>query len=115
MSFHVPDKYRLRNGPMGSESYYDNNGAFIIPFNGKTIYVIASDGEGWEHASVSLKNRCPKWEEMCKIKAMFWDDEDCVIQFHPAKSEYISLHPYCLHLWRPVDVSVPIPPKWMVL
>jgi hypothetical protein len=105
---------------MGSESSWGNNGAFIIPFDRNTIRAIASDGEGWEHVSISLnktlnKSRCPKWEEMCKIKAIFWDDEDCVIQFHPAKSEYINCHPFCLHLWRPVDVSVPIPPKWMVL
>lgn len=23
-----------------------------------------------------------------------------VIQIHPAKSEYVNLHPYALHLWR---------------
>jgi hypothetical protein len=114
MSFHVPEKYRLRNGPMGSESYYGNNGAFFIPINRKKICVIASDCEGWEHVSVSLKNRCPAWGEMCQIKSMFWDDEDCVVQFHPPKSDYINCNPYCLHLWRPVGVSVPRPPKWMV-
>lgn len=99
---------------MGSESYYGNNGVFIIPLYKNTIRTIASDGEGWEHVSVSLEKRCPTWGEMCEIKAMFWDDEDCVMQFHPPKSESINNHPYCLHLWRPMDVSVPVPPKWMV-
>ncbi|TXH71415.1 MAG: hypothetical protein E6Q83_03625 [Thiothrix sp.] len=55
----------------------------------QALKVIASVEEGWEHVSVSLGNRCPTW-----------DEEDMVIQFHPAKSEYVNLHPHALHLWR---------------
>ena len=60
----------------------------------------ASEGAGWEHVSVSLPDRCPTWEEMSFIKNLFWDEEDFVIQIHPAGSDYVDLHPYCLHLWR---------------
>jgi hypothetical protein len=89
---------------------------FRIP-NGSarnTLLVIASDGLGWEHVSVSKKYECPTWAEMCHVKALFWGDEDCVVQYHPAQSVYISLHPYCLHLWRPVDEKIPLPPGFMV-
>lgn len=31
-------------------------------------------------------------------------------QLHPAKSEYVNIHPYCLHLWRPLEREIPMPP-----
>ena len=109
---HVPNKYRLRIGPKGlDDNESGNNGAFLIPTRPgqPPLRVIASDGEGWEHVSVSLPNRCPTWDEMCKVKALFWDDEDCVVQFHPPKRDYVNLHPYCLHLWRPIGATISLP------
>ena len=121
MSFHVPERYRLgkkqmiKGSPYASDSSYGNNGAFAIPRNFKLLGVIASDGGGWEHVSVSTgRDNCPTWEDMCFIKGMFWDPEDCVIQLHPPKSEYVNVHNYCLHLWRPVGQEIPRPPRWMV-
>lgn len=112
--FHAPDKYRIRSGPFASSAYDGNNGAFFVPCKSKYLSVISSEGEGWEHVSVSLKHRCPVWEEMCFIKDLFWDDTDCVIQYHPPRSDYVNNHEYCLHLWRPMDVELPRPPAWMV-
>lgn len=66
------------------------------------IIVIASIDNEWEHVSVSLNNRCATWKEMCFVKDMFWEDEECVIQFHPPKSKYVNIDPYCLHMWKPV-------------
>jgi len=45
---------------------------------------------------------------------LFWDAEDVVIQYHPAKSEYVNVHDNCLHLWRPVGVELPTPPRELV-
>ncbi len=123
--FHVPEKYRITKGSLlASSTRYGHNGAFEIGVHKpeRRLLCIASDGEGWEHVSVSVfdgllstkQNRCPTWEEMCLIKSLFWDEDDCVIEYHPAKSEYISCHPYCLHLWRPVGIVLPIPPKEFV-
>jgi len=108
---HVPNQYRMRVGPIGSDGLSGNNGAFLIPTRPgqPPLRVIASDGDGWEHVSVSLPNRCPTWDEMCKVKELFWDDEDCVVQFHPPKRDYVNLHPYCLHLWRPIGATIPLP------
>lgn len=118
MAFHVPESLRLKTGPFGSTTDCGNNGAFRIPSRpGHTPFtVIASDQMGWEHVSASLPHRCPTWEEMCKVKALFWDDEDCVMQLHPPKSEWISNHPYCLHLWRPIHgcMAIPMPPGVLV-
>lgn len=95
-----PEQYRILIGPMGSAAGNDG-GAFDIPFEGKRMLVIASpSSDEWEHVSVSLKNRVPRWHEMCHIKNLFWDGEETVVQFHPKESEYIDNHPNCLHLWR---------------
>lgn len=84
MSFHVPDGYRIRHGSMASNTEYGNNGAFEIPRTSHSHYVaIASDGMGWEHVSARLvdngKNKIPAWEDMCRIKDIFWDEEDVVM------------------------------------
>jgi hypothetical protein len=73
-----------------------------------------ADGVAWEHVSVSCADRCPTWNEMQAVKSLFWDDEDRVIQYHPPQSEYINDHPYCLHLWRPLHVTIPHPPSHFV-
>lgn len=112
--FHVPHRYRIRTGQMGSDDAYGNNGAFKVPLGTRYAMVVASDGVGWEHVSISFPDRCPTWEEMSKIKALFWDGEDCVVQYHPPESEYVSHHPYCLHLWRPTTQVMPTPPLWTV-
>lgn len=115
MSFHVPEKFRIVTGRMWSTAASGNNGCFLIALpRGQTLNVIASDGACWEHVSVSRHDRCPSWDEMCQIKALFWDDEDCVVEYHPPRSEYINNHPFCLHLWRPVDQDIPRPSSILV-
>lgn len=115
MSFHVPEKYRIKAGPFKSSNLDGNNGAFEFKHDQIWIRIIASDGDDWDHVSVSLSvKRCPDWEEMCLVKSMFWDDEDTVIQFHPPKSEYVNNHNFCLHLWRPQDYQIKTPPSYMI-
>jgi hypothetical protein len=131
MTFHVPNKHRLRRGPMGSDESVGNNGAFFVPNRAARgvaasvpLQVIASDGlwspselpelMGWEHVSVSLPHRCPTWPEMTFIKLLFWDPEDCVVQYHPPESTYVNNHPYCLHLWRGINLPFPMPPTILV-
>ena len=112
--FHAPNKYRVRTGAYASPDEYGNSGHFRVPIGTKYATIICSDGEGWEHISVSFPDRCPTWGEMCKLKAIFWDAEDTVMQLHPPESEWINNHPYCLHLWRPVGVEIPRPPGMLV-
>lgn len=78
------------------------------------LLAIASWSGGWDHVSVSRKNRCPDWAEMCRVKDLFFEPEECVVQYHPPKSDYKNLHRNCLHLWRPQGAEVPRPPSWMV-
>lgn len=109
------EKYRITKGLMASDKSYGNNGAFFIPGPCKEfLMVVVSDGGGWDHCSVSLGNRTPTWKEMCFIKDLFWEPEETVIQYHPAKSEYVNIHPFTLHLWKPRHVRIPPAPKEFV-
>ncbi len=112
--FKVPNKFRIKKGCLGSDDNIGNSGAFEIPFKTHLLRVIASDGGDWEHVSISLRHRIPNWGEMCFIKNLFWDEEDCIVQYHPPKSEYINNHPNVLHLWKPVKEKIPLPPSIMV-
>ena len=99
MSFKVPEKFR---DCRYSSQKDGNNGLFLID----NLKIIASDEMGWEHVSVSTKTlSIPSWSTMCKVKDLFWEDEDCVVQYHPPKSEYVNNHPV-LHLWRPVNYEI---------
>ena len=90
---------------------YINLGRLDNHFNAAVVF---SWGDGWDHVSVSYPDRCPTWDEMCKAKDIFFRDDECVIQFHPPKAEYVNVHPYCLHLWKKQNAELLMPPKWMV-
>jgi hypothetical protein len=116
MTFHVPEQFRVKKGELGSTQEYGNNGAFLIrsvklP---RVVTTIASDGMGFEHVSVSVFDRCPNWLEMCFIKDLFWDEDDCVMQLHVPKSDWVNCHPFTLHLWKPIGMEIPRPLKVMV-
>lgn len=85
-------------------------GVFCIPAGNVDLRVIASAGGGWDHVSVSLRNRCPTWQEMCLVKDAFFEDTEIVMQLHPSKDKYVNIHMYTLHLWRPHDAEIPTPP-----
>lgn len=91
-------------------------GAYVLdsPVNGEFIRIIASIGEGWDHVSVSLVNRCPTWEEMEHVKRTFFRDNETAFQLHVPPSDHINNHPYVLHLWRPQRSKIPMPPKEFV-
>lgn len=100
-------------GPGDGKTY----GAAMLPGPcGRTLGIIFSDGEGWEHVSVSQRNRkhLPNWREMCFVKDLFWGEEDCVVQFHPPKSRYVNRCPNCLHLWRSTKEEMPQPDPTLV-
>lgn len=80
----------------------------------KAAQVVWSWGDSWDHVSVSFRNRCPTWDEMCRIKDMFFYEDECCVEYHPAKRDYVNIHPYCLHIWRRQDDYMPMPPMYMV-
>jgi len=102
------NKNRVRGGMYGSDASLGFNGMFefALPGEARRIRCLASDGRGWQHVSVSFgpgSKSAPSWELMCQIKDLFFEPEDVVVQFHPARSQYVNNHGGCLHLWRCID------------
>jgi len=98
-------QYEYRHPAIGRKGK-GNNGHFRIPYRNIILNLVVSDGEGWDHASVSVSDkpnknprRLPNWDEMEYVKDLVWDSEETVVQFHPKKSEYRSIGPV-LHLWK---------------
>jgi hypothetical protein len=119
--FHVPEFNRVIDGFMGSDASNGNNGCFEMksPKSSKRkLIIIASDGGEWEHVSIhgaeAGKQFTPEWDEMCWVKNAFWDEEDAVMQIHPAKANYVNIHKHTLHLWRPIVLQIPLPPMILV-
>lgn len=117
----LPDKLelgRIVRGDYASTKASGPYGAFII-FGpcGQDLKIISSgacnESEGWEHVSISVRQRPPNWQEMCFVKDLYWEPEECVLQFHPPHSEYVNNHPFCLHLWKSPDV-IKLPPRILV-
>lgn len=107
---------KAQDSHYGSDLSYGFTGFFCLMINGLPIKCIACDLGGWEHVSVSIQGSTsvPSWSVMCQVKDLFWEDEDCVVQYHPPKSEYVNTHPGVLHLWHPIDAKLPTPPQVFV-
>lgn len=110
------------------------NGVFMISYkrpgaggrDWPLLLCIASNGGGWDHVSVSKRNRrrIPTWEEMDYIKRLFFLPTEMAVQFHPPEANHINIVNNCLHLWRPQggtsiasggEVSrMAMPPEYMV-
>lgn len=120
LNFEKLEQYRYRTGMFGT-NMGNPFGAFRIPspMANRKLLVISSTGlgnhlAGWEHVSVSSPKHCPTWREMCFIKDLFWAPYEVVMQLHPGKADWISNHAHCLHLWRPTELAIPLPPPALV-
>ena len=101
--------YRI-NHPLYGPPSSDGGGAFFM----RGMIIVASWDEGWDHVSVSRPDRFPTWEEMERVKRAFFRPDEVAFQLHVPVSDHISVHPFCLHIWRPHAADIPLPPKWMV-
>jgi hypothetical protein len=98
------------------EQHHDG-GFFTVasPTDRQTMTIVASDGSGWDHVSVSRKTRVPNWAEMEFVKRLFFLPEETAMQLHVPVGDHISFHPHVLHLWRPNDGrEIPRPPGILV-
>jgi len=89
-------------------------GRYYDKYNNKWLTFVFSYGLGWEHLSVSTPSKTPSWEQMCMMKDIFWEDDEACVQYHPKKEDYINNHQYCLHIWKPLNEELPLPPSILV-
>ena len=90
------------------------NGIYVDPVERKNFFFVFSWGQGWEHLSVSQRNKTPSWDIMCRIKNVFWGEDEVCVEYHPKKEDYVNLHPHCLHIWKEVGKEFPTPPSILV-
>ena len=96
------------------EGYDGFSGRWFNKYDNKTYDFIFSYGGKWEHLSVSRSNKTPDWNIMCKMKEIFWKDDEVCVEYHPRKIDYINLHKNCLHIWKPINEEIPTPPIYFV-
>lgn len=56
---------------INQEGWDGGNGWIHHPLFKKPMAVVFSWGGGWDHVSVSFRNRTPTWDEMCMVKDIF--------------------------------------------
>lgn len=56
------------------------------------------DGQEWIHVSYSCESRVPSHADTVLVKETFIGDRYAYAVF-PPKSNYVNIHPNCLHLW----------------
>ena len=104
---HELDRYRVTDraalARCGGWAGDGDCGSFVIPspIDRAPLMVIASNDAGWDHVSVSRKNRCPNWAEMEHVARLFFRDDEAAMQLHVPAQEHINIHPNVLHWWRP--------------
>lgn len=110
------DLFRLSDRRITVVEMADDGGAFTVrsPVDRSPLLVIASIGAGWDHVSISRKNRVPNWAEMEHVKRLFFEDNETAVQYHVPPSDHVNMHRFVLHLWRPQDVEMPRPPSILV-
>lgn len=87
---------------------------YTDPITRKDYLVKFTRGFGWEHLSASTRNKTPEWDVMCKLKEIFWKDDECCVEYHPKKEDYVNNMPYCLHVWKKIGCEFEMPPSILV-
>lgn len=112
MGIRLPRHLEIYRRKLYGEFGDAHNFQLVIPNRG--LAIIGSDGEGWDHVSVSCKDRTPTWEEMEWVKRELFEEGDCVMQLHVPVADHKNHCPFCLHMWRPQRAEIPRPPAFMV-
>lgn len=75
---------------------------FLLPSITKTATISAINfkDDDFEHVMLNPKHRLPTYEEMVSLKELFWEQDEVAMQVHPAKSQYVNIEIFSLHLWR---------------
>lgn len=106
---------KTRNLFITAEAENDGMGGYYYDsISEKRLNFIFSYQLGWEHLSVSMPSKTPSWEQMCRMKAIFWNKDEACVEYHPKEEDYVNMHQHCLHIWRPTEEYLPTPPHILV-
>lgn len=97
-------------GGIWSTEQFDKFGRkYVHNLTFQTVIVSVSeeaDGQIWAHLSTSFPSRLPTWGDLRKAKDMFLGEDKRAIQVFVPTSEWVNIHPYCLHLFACLSADV---------
>lgn len=66
---------------------------FNFKYKSREYEVIASNGGGWDHVSIYPlhQKHMPSWDVMCTLKNICFNDDEVVMELHPAKKRLCEL------------------------
>jgi hypothetical protein len=72
------------------------------------------NGKRWRHFSVSYRSRCPIYPELQQVRRIFAGHNNAAVHVFPPDKEKVNVHPYCLHLFSPLDgeLTDSLPIEW---
>lgn len=99
-----PDPFRGHRfvGPRFSPSVLQPcwvNGPLVVLADAHTVI----EGERWLHVSFSRRLGIPTHADTTSVRRAFFRPDSVVAQVFPPVSEYVNVHPNCLHLWERLD------------
>ena len=111
----LEDIRKTRNLFITAETENDGLGGYYFDsISGRKLNFIFSYQLGWEHLSVSMPSRTPSWDQMCRMKDIFWEKDEACVEYHPKEEDYVNMHKHCLHIWKPTEEKLPTPPHILV-
>ena len=66
-------------------------------------FATEGDTQVWKHVSFARQKRMPTYGEIEEYKALFCGEDSYAIVVFPPKDKWVSIHPYCVHLWEPME------------
>jgi hypothetical protein len=78
----------------------------FVPMSVILSDAVELDGKRWRHFSMARADRIPTWEELVAMKELFLGAESRALQVIAPRSEWVNIHPYCLHLFVCLDGAV---------
>ena len=82
---------------------------YVRTLTGASVIVSATeelDGRAWVHFSMARADRLPTWEELVEGKEAFLGRESKAIMVLAPRSQWVNIHPNCLHLFVCLDGDV---------
>jgi hypothetical protein len=57
----------------------------------------------WWHISIAHPLGLPSWEQLVEVKEAFMGKEVKAMHLLPPRSQWMNVHPHCMHLWVRLD------------
>jgi len=92
----APNGWAVINVSLDGATYVSALGTMRVVISADTEL----DGRRWRHFSISKPHSMPKWDELVAAKEAFLGKESKAVQVIPPRSQYVNIHPYCLHLFE---------------